>query len=80
MTEIGNLPKALVSDAEFPPNMRAREAAIYSQVSESTLAKLRMRANRCKGPKFVKLSGTVIYRKRDLDQWIEQNLVDVAAS
>ena len=64
-------------DAEAPEIMRTREAARYVCIPESTLAKLRMRANRERGPRFVKLSGTIIYRRSDLDAWIEENVVDL---
>jgi hypothetical protein len=55
-------------------NMRPAEAAGYLRVSESTLAKLRMRTNRAKGPKFGRLGGCVIYRKSDLDAWVESGI------
>jgi predicted DNA-binding transcriptional regulator AlpA len=58
-----------------PDNMRPREAASYTGISESTLAKLRMRENRVNGPRFVKLSGCVLYRRTDLDEWIDQNVI-----
>ena len=60
--------------------VRPRDAALYTSIPLSTLAKLRMRANRAKGPKVVKISGCVIYRKSDLDEWMEQNVVEATVS
>lgn len=64
---------------EWPPNMRPPMAAAYSGVSESHFAKLRMGINRGKGPVFSKVAGCVVYRRADLDQWLEDNLVGEAA-
>ena len=61
-------------DSNFPVNMRSNEAARYTGVSKSTLAKLRMRHKRTAGPRFIKLSGCVVYRRSDLDAWMEQNI------
>lgn len=56
--------------------LRPREAAEYLGLSESTLAKLRMRENRGKGPVFCRPLGRyVVYRKRDLEAWLDQSLV-----
>lgn len=55
-------------------NLRAREAAGYVGISESTLAKLRMAANHNKGPRFAKLGGAVVYRRSDLDDWLQRSL------
>ncbi len=66
-------------DQHSSPNqsrhMKPSEAAEYVGVSTSKLAKLRLRANRASGPAFVKLAGCVLYRREDLDAWIEANLV-----
>ena len=62
----------------FPDNMRPPVAAKYSGVSESKLAKLRMSANRQHGPRFVKVAGCIIYRRKDLDAWLSEHLVDAA--
>ena len=59
----------------WPLNMRPKVAAEYTGVSESTLAKLRMLDNRRNGPSFIKLSGCVVYRRCDLDAWIDRNVV-----
>ena len=57
-------------------NMRADGAANYLQISESNLAKLRMKSSRHVGPRFCKVGGCVIYRKSDLDDWLTQHSVD----
>lgn len=59
-----------------PAHMKPIEAAMYVGISASKLAKLRLRANRACGPAFVKLAGCVLYRRQDLDAWIEANLVN----
>jgi len=57
-------------------NLRPVDAAAYTGLSESTLAKLRMRHNRSKGPNFLKISACVIYRRTDLDAWMDQHVVE----
>ena len=61
------------------PNFRPAEAADYTGVSLSHLAKLRMDTNRGKGPAFAKVAGCVVYRRADLDQWLSDNLVNAAS-
>jgi predicted DNA-binding transcriptional regulator AlpA len=56
-------------------NMRPADAALYTGLSESTLAKLRMRHNRADGPRHLKITGCVIYRRADLDEWMDQHIV-----
>ena len=60
--------------------MRPPEAANYIGLSESTLAKLRMKHKREAGPKFIKCGGAIIYRKSDLDTWLEDLIVECQAS
>ncbi len=60
----------------LPDNLRPRDAALYLGVSASLLAKLRMRDKRDCGPRFIKLSGCVIYRRADLDDWLERNAIE----
>lgn len=55
--------------------MRPKAAAAYSGISVSKLAKLRMEQNRKDGPPFVKAAGCVVYRRSDLDAWLEMHLV-----
>ena len=72
---INKYPSFLDEVSGLPVNMRPKEAAQYTGISESTLAKLRMLHNRDNGPKFVKLSGCIVYRRADLDEWMLQNVV-----
>ncbi|MBF0185323.1 MAG: helix-turn-helix domain-containing protein [Magnetococcales bacterium] len=53
-------------------NYRQAQAAEYLQLAEATLEKMRCRGD---GPKFAKLGRTVIYRKQDLDAWIESRVI-----
>jgi hypothetical protein len=57
-------------------NMRPSQAALYTGLSESTLAKLRMRHMRDGGPKYIKVSGCVIYRRSDLDAWMDEHVIE----
>ena len=59
--------------------MRPAAAADYVGMSQSTLAKLRMRHNRGQGPLFAKRGGCVIYRRADLDLWLEASLIRLEA-
>ena len=53
---------------ENPIYLRPKQAARYLGVSESVLAKMRMRAE---GPPFLKLGKRVVlYRRSDLDEWL----------
>ena len=56
-------------------HMRPNMAARYLGLSPSTLAKLRMQQNRLNGPIFSKIAGMVVYRRTDLDSWLEENQV-----
>jgi predicted DNA-binding transcriptional regulator AlpA len=72
------MPKTNISGTTEPQSfdyLRAPDAARYIGISESTLAKMRMRHNRLNGPKFRKISGCVIYRRDELDIWLDQHLV-----
>ncbi|WP_141134906.1 helix-turn-helix domain-containing protein [Tropicimonas sediminicola] len=59
----------------MPTYLRPAVAAQYLGISTSKLAKLRLRHNRANGPAFVKLAGCVLYRREDLDEWLNQHLV-----
>lgn len=59
----------------YPEYMRPPLAANYTGRSESSLAKLRMTHNREKGPRFIKQGGVVLYRRVDLDAWLESHFV-----
>lgn len=54
----------------------AQEAADWTGLSMSTLAKLRLSG---KGPAYVKLGRRVAYRPEDLDAWINANRVKSTA-
>ena len=70
---------SVAKDTSLDRYFRPSEAARYIGISESTLAKLRMRNSRFSGPNWVKAAGCVIYRKSDLDTWLEENLVEAVA-
>jgi len=63
-------------EEQHPEYFRTPAASQYTGLSESTLAKLRMRHNRSKGPNFLKISGCVIYRRTDLNAWMDQHVVE----
>lgn len=54
------------------PLLNIDEAAAYLKVSVSTLARMRRDKN---GPAYAQLGARVVYRKVDLDAFIESNLV-----
>lgn len=60
-------------------NMRPAQASAYTGISGSKLSKLRMEQHRADGPPFIKAAGCIIYRKADLDRWLEDNRVQAAA-
>jgi predicted DNA-binding transcriptional regulator AlpA len=53
---------------QLPSVMRAGDAARFVGLSESTLAKLRLNGN---GPRYCKLGRRVVYRREDLEQWLQ---------
>lgn len=53
--------------------LRTPEAARYVKLSDEYLEAARYRGDGS-GPPFVKLERAVIYRKRDLDAWMESKL------
>lgn len=52
--------------------MDTKAAAGYVGLSVSTLAKLRLSGN---GPAYCKLGRRVVYRREDLDAWLESRVV-----
>lgn len=48
--------------------LRPAEAADHANLSESFLAKLRMRGD---GPRFIKVGKAVLYDSVDIDRWLE---------
>jgi predicted DNA-binding transcriptional regulator AlpA len=57
--------------AELPKVISAKAAARFVGLSESTLAKLRLNGN---GPVYCKLGRRVVYRPRDLDEWLQSRI------
>jgi len=57
--------------------MRPKSAAMYLNMSLSRLAKLRMASERANGPRFFKVAGCVLYRRDDLDAWVNAHAVGV---
>lgn len=55
--------------------LTAKQAANYTGVSESYLAKLRMDDSPVGGPKFLRIGVRMIrYRRSDLDAWMSQRV------
>jgi excisionase family DNA binding protein len=57
--------------AENPSVLDADAAARYMGLSASTLAKMRLSGN---SPAFLKLGRRVLYRRVDLDAWLESRI------
>lgn len=55
----------------IPDLLATKDAAAYLGISPKTMDNMRSRG---KGPSFVKLGGTVRYRRSDLLDWIEANV------
>jgi len=49
------------------------EAAAYLRVAEKTLTNWRCRSV---GPRYLKIGGIILYRRSDLDAFLEASLVD----
>lgn len=59
--------------------MTPSQAAEYTGLSESYLAKLRMTTAVSTGPKFIRLGHRAIrYRRIDLDDWLGSKLVNAS--
>ncbi len=52
--------------------LNARDAAHFLGLAESTLAKLRLNGN---GPVYCKLGRRVVYRRADLEAWLQSRTV-----
>ncbi|MGR3321396.1 MAG: helix-turn-helix transcriptional regulator [Pseudooceanicola sp.] len=65
---------------KYPETLRATEAAKYLGVSASLLAKLRMRHRRTESPPFAKIGGRVVYRRSDLDNWLDARTLSMSMS
>ncbi|MCP4473468.1 MAG: helix-turn-helix domain-containing protein [Gammaproteobacteria bacterium] len=60
-----------------------KDAAVYIGMSVAFLQKDRMNgqlAGRTPGPKWIKAGRRVLYRKSDLDHWLQQHLVQRSKS
>lgn len=61
----------------YPDIMNTDQAAAYLQLEPTTLEHWRLKKI---GPRFARLSSNrrknVVYRKKDLDAWIESRLVE----
>lgn len=58
--------------------LTTREAAEYTKLSESYLAKLRMGTSRIAGPTFILIGlRAVRYRRSDLDDWMNDRSMQV---
>jgi len=68
-------PNGAIPGTRVHEYLRACDAADYCSLSKSKLDKLRMRANRSQGPAFIKTGSVILYRRSDLDAWMEQNTV-----
>ena len=61
----------------FTKYFNTEEAAVYTGLSESYLAKLRMGTMRDPGPRFIRIGIRAIrYRYADLDEWMEERIED----
>jgi len=60
-----------MSDNQETPLLNIQQASLYIQLSTATLARMRKDNN---GPAYVKLGARVLYRKTDLDAYIESNI------
>jgi predicted DNA-binding transcriptional regulator AlpA len=60
-----------MSDIQETPLLNIQQASLYIQLSTATLARMRKDNN---GPAYVKLGARVLYRKTDLDAYIESNI------
>lgn len=58
-------------------NMTTEEAAEYLRVSNDWLRRLRSQG---KGPRYAKLGNKVVYRKADLDAFVNANVVTPSVS
>lgn len=56
---------------ELSKVLNAEVAARYVGLSQSTLAKLRLTGN---GPTYCKLGRRVVYRQKDLDDWLQSRI------
>ena len=65
-----------MNDVQETPLLNIEQASKYIQLSTATLARMRRDNN---GPVFVKLGARVLYRKTDLDAYIDSATVDTTS-
>ena len=65
MTELSS--KETQDDKYEDEWLRTKPTAAYVKSTESTLAKMRLKGN---GPTYTKFGRTVLYAKRDLDEYL----------
>ena len=63
-----------MSEPTFPPLLSTFQASDYSGVPRQTLANWRTREHT--GPVFVRIGRRVMYRRADVDAWIDQRRSD----
>lgn len=75
----GNAAAANAAPASvWPENMKPPIAASYLSLSESLLAKMRMKCDARSGPRFVRVGKAIIYRRTDLDAWLASRVEEAA--
>ena len=57
--------------------LTSKEAAVYLRISEDTLRRWRCR---WLGPKYIRINGRILYRRRDLERFRDQNECGAAAA
>jgi len=60
-----------MNDNQETPLLNIHQASMYIQLSTATLARMRKDNS---GPAYVKLGARVLYRKTDLDAYIESKV------
>jgi len=62
------------------PNYLTRKAVSeYYPIPFSTLSKLAMSKNRHKGPAFLKRGSSVIYKREDIEAWLDSHRIEPSA-
>jgi len=56
---------------EFGEYLRTADMEPYTGIASSTWAKRRMTGN---SPAFIKCGKLILYRRRDVDDWLQKNL------
>jgi hypothetical protein len=56
--------------------LTSKEAAVYLRIAENTLRRWRCRGV---GPKYIRINGRILYRRRDLERFLDLNECGAAA-